>query len=164
MPSQILTLPNNNPPGPFINGVPNVGTWPFTAAEMLSIGTNPITLLPGLAGYTYFVHVGVFYKSAGTAFVIGGGGSHSIQYTNSAFTVLASVGVAGTLDQTIEESFIYAVTLTPLLSNDESTHIGGKGVRLTTSNGVNYTSGGSSCNLTLVYYILPTKISSIPNI
>lgn len=164
MPTQVLTLPNNNLPGPYLNGVPNTGTWQFKSSEILTLGSVPITILPGISGYTYFIHIGIFYKSTGTAFTIGGGGSFSLQYTNSAFTVISAVGVTGTLDSATEVSFINSNTLSPLLSNEASTSVGGKGIRITTSNGVDYSSSGSSCNLTLVYYLLPTKISSIPNI
>lgn len=159
MPSVSNLVTPANPPGTFIPNVPNVARWDFTAAQILTLNSSPIDILPPLTGYFYYVFLAVYYKNSGPVFTTG---AQNLMVQWKASTPLNNVAMSavGLLDQTVASRF--QMPASSNLADDAAAAIGSKGMRLFLSADPGGT--GSTFSMMLTYYILPAFSTNIPSI
>lgn len=131
----------------------------LTAAQVKTLNSAPITLIPGEAGYFYWVETAIFIKS-GTEFTGGAAaGNIEVEYLNTANTNAIALNAAF-LDTAGENGRFQSTGISGLISS-AAADFGGKGLRVVLSI-ADVAGTGSDCHLMLYYYKLPAGGSSVP--
>lgn len=155
----VISNPQSNP---FVPNILNVARVDFTAAQMLTLFTVPLTVLPAQAGYVYCVQWGLIYKTTTAVFTTAGLSSYGLRYNNSGLT--SAINFLGTVLTAVTSTSTFTTAGTQgqvlSLSSDVAADVGGKALVLTSN--VDFGGTGSPCTMLFGYYIIPSAISNVP--
>lgn len=158
MPS-VQTLRPTETPGFFTPNQINVTRFDFTAAQILTLNSSPITILPGIPGYFYGIFLWAFYKNSGPVFATGAQ-NINLQYNSATPFTASFVAAVGLIDQTVGGRWQLPAPGQDISDANSASAIGGKGMRLTCAS-ADPTGTGSSCTLLMSYFIVPNVSTNI---